>query len=521
MSHYIRKLLLFFNYILIILHMGWLTNDGIYLSPPFVIPLLIASIMLIDISYIASCSIKDNRVLFSFCGLLALDSWYLILSFEPFPFVEYMFRLLSPVVLFASIRFVLIFLFQGSGYKYQKTTNILLAFSCICSIIGLMFSNTAFDSMYGMQFLVSIICFFFIISYHYKRVFFIFNSEIRSFFISLSFVILGFITYYFATKDISGHISNFGIYLPVMLFFISVHAILLKEHRAFPLSVVFKPKQSILILTSAVVVLGCVILCLEESYGIFIVLLNLFFALVFLCNIILEQNLKKGESRIIKENGYYATLEQFQREEVLKAEFANFLHDDILQDLLSIKNMMEKSHTPEVHNLILDTLGDLNDLIRNQMQDYHPIILKNLTIKENFQNLIETVDMAFPKKRLSISFECSDKLFLVEPYTALVYRFIKELLTNVYKHSDARQVWLTLIQAKGEIKLSISDNGTVDVKNIESADITIHKGIFSIKEQVNGLGGAFSLSDNIPHGICVEITLPMKGEDSYKYFINR
>ena len=46
--------------------------------------------------------------------------------------------------------------------------------------------------------------------------------------------------------------------------------------------------------------------------------------------------------KIIKESKYHVALQQLQREEQLNLEFANFLHDDILQDLLSVKNMMKK-----------------------------------------------------------------------------------------------------------------------------------------------------------------------------------
>ena len=51
---------------------------------------------------------------------------------------------------------------------------------------------------------------------------------------------------------------------------------------------------------------------------------------------------QKQLNKIIKESKYHVALQQLQREEQLNLEFANFLHDDILQDLLSVKNMMKK-----------------------------------------------------------------------------------------------------------------------------------------------------------------------------------
>ncbi|MDX5712866.1 ATP-binding protein, partial [Clostridioides difficile] len=113
------------------------------------------------------------------------------------------------------------------------------------------------------------------------------------------------------------------------------------------------------------------------------------------------------------------------------------------------------------------------------------------------------------------------------PYDILIYRLIKELLTNVYKHSNGSHAWIALALDKNIIKLNINDNGVKNTSFKTPLDITKitfdtikHKGIISIKEQVENLGGTISISDNIPHGVCVQITIPMKGDGSYKYFVS-
>ncbi len=521
MKHLVIKFLFLINHILFILHMGWLINIRTDLNLKDIVLLLISSIILIDVSYINSCNIRENKILSSFCGLLALNSWYVLLSFEMAQITAFVFTALSPIIWYASIRFIFIFLFQGSGYKFRKITELLLLVCCISSIIGLAISDIAFAYTYGIQFLVSLGCFLFIIIYHRKRTLFFLKSEKKYIILSILISVICFTAYYFATINVPDHIGNFGIYLPVILFFISVHGISLKEHSGQPLSTIFSKKQSLLIFFIAVAAIGLVVSCLKGSYGEFIIGMNLFFVLVFLCNIILGQNLKKGDNLVIKESEYNSALKQLQQEENLKTEFANFLHDDVLQDLLSIKNMMGKAQRPDVQEIITHTLENLNILIRNQMQDYHPVILKNLTTKENYQNLIESISLSFPQRNIFTTFECSDTFFLVEPYDTLTYRLIKELVTNVYKHSDGNRVWITLLQERGIIKLNVSDNGTTKVNCIDSVDITKHKGIFSIKEQVKTMEGFVTISDNIPHGICIQITLPMKGDDSYKYFVSR
>ena len=149
------------------------------------------------------------------------------------------------------------------------------------------------------------------------------------------------------------------------------------------------------------------------------------------------------------------------------------------------------------------------------------ILLPKLTIKENYQNLLDGISQSFPNRNLCVSFDCSDSLFLVEPYNIFVYRLLKELVTNIYKHSTGEKAWITLTQDNGIIILSVSDNGTVDADVLSSADRLKHRGLAMITERVNDMDGSVTISNNHPHGICVQTILPMKGDVSYQHFVSR
>ncbi len=522
MRNIILKLLFFTNYILIILFMSCHSHiNGEVANIESIIPLLISSLMLIDITYISSCNIRESKVISLFCGLLALDSWYiLLLSFDGNMIEDYIFAALSPIIWFVSIRFILMFLFQGSGYKFRKVTNMILLVTCISSLIGINMPSWAYASLFGIQFLASCLCFIFIIIYHWKRVSFVLKSECINILFSAAVITVSFTIYYLATIEVQNHISNFGIYLPALLLFISIHGIVLSKHSSYPLSTVFSRTQIALITCLSITMLETIVLITGGNYLEMFIAVNVLFAFIYICNIILGYNLKQGKSKIIRESKYNTALQQLQKEELLKTEFANFLHDDVLQDLLSVKNMMTKSHRPEIQKIIIETLDNLNIHIRKQMQDYHPVILKNLTAKENYQNLIEAVAQSFPQRNIRLSFDCPDNLFLVKPYSLLIYRLLKELLTNVYKHSDGNQVWIKLTLKNNIIKLFVNDNGTAKADCLTSADKAKHKGIASIAEQLKSIQGSMVISDNLPHGIYIQITIPMKGDIAYEYFVN-
>lgn len=513
------KLFFLTNYLLLLFYMSWNINE----QPTAIasgVPLFIASLMLIDITYISSCNVRESNVLNLFCGLLALDSWYMILSFESESPKQMILTILHPIICYLSVKFVLMFLFQGSGYHLKRITDFFFLITCIGSLISIFISARAFACLYGIQFLCGCVCTLLLLIYHHKRIVFVVKSEWKCFLLSGTLTIVFFYVYYFATLHVKNHIANFGIYLTMLLFLTSVHGIVMKEHSSSPLSTVFSKKQAAFIVLLSLAVSGLITILQRGGDKELFIAVNTIFALIYLCNIILGRSLMQGKNRLMRESRYNEALRQLKQEEALKAEFASFLHDAVLQDLLSVKNMTAKAHRPEIQEIMTETLDALNSRIRSQMQDYHPVILNRLTAKENYQNLIETVSQSFPERNIMVSFDCSDMLFIVEPYHVLIYRLLKELLTNIYKHSDGNRAWVMLTQENGIIELCVSDDGTACTDSILSADSTKHKGIATITEQINNLEGSVIFSDNTPQGICVQITLPMKGEDSYQYFVS-
>ncbi|MCU5445719.1 ATP-binding protein, partial [Bacillus cereus] len=146
--------------------------------------------------------------------------------------------------------------------------------------------------------------------------------------------------------------------------------------------------------------------------------------------------------------------------------------------------------------------------------------LKTLTLKENYRNLLKMIQKKYEMKHVNISFTCNDDLFLVEPYHLVVYRILKELVTNAFKHSNCSKLHLHVVQENGEIKLIVKDNGK-GLTTTEADILNGHKGLNSIKEQLFLLHGKMTISNSNPSGLCITIIIPMKGDDSYKHFINR
>ncbi len=515
------KLLLLIHSTLLLIYMGLEITIQTPCGISKTVALLLSSLMLADSTYVSSCNIRGNKAISLFCGMLALDSWYILLSVSGNAVSGIVFYALNPVMLCEFIHFIFLFLFQGSNYRFQKAANICLTGTCICSLTGILISDNVFALFYGIQFLTSWLCLIFVVVCHRKRAAFVLKAEWKCILFSLVVIILLFLAYCLTTMGIRGNLSNFGVYIPVLLFFMSIHGIILKEQRSFPLSAIFNGFQFMVILLFGMIICGLITMTLELGWPSLLLMLDGMSVFLYVCNIILDWNLRQGNSKMGMESKYNAALAQLQQEEQLKLEFSDFLHDNILQDLLSIKNMMPKSTRPDIQNMIAETLDRMSIYIREQMQSYHPVLLSKLTIRENYQNLLASIAQSFPERYISIAFDCPDSLFLVPPYDIFIYRLLKELVTNVYKHSTGEKAWITLTQENGMIILCVKDNGSADVDSLTCADASIHKGLALSADRVHSMGGTVRITQNIPHGICVCISLPMKGDASYQYFVSR
>ncbi len=522
-DYFSRQVAIFINQAIVILYLIFMKLTGYSISVDNMLHIALISLLFFDAAYISYKNIKNNETLTNFSFLLLLSAWqFIFLLFESSALSKEISTILITLTFYQTIRFLLSFLFQESAYQYQKTVILLLKGTCIAAISGKLISDRLFAILFMVQNIVALCSLMFVIKVHWQRVKFVLLSQKKQLKISLIFVVVPFSCYILMFHNQPNYLENLGSYLMIMFSFVSIHSIVFKYRPAQEEYFTLNKGNQLILIVSVIVVFGVIGGLLNLPIMISAILIHsgslivqLYYLLAY-CEIVKERAFY-GE-KIDRQHFYSYSLAQIKREENLKKDFSNFLHDEILQDLLSIKNMMGKTDRPQVKELVVSTLEQLNSSIRSQMQEYHPTMLKSLTLKENIQNLLDTVSHTFPWVHCKLRLDCNDKIFLVEPYNLIIYRIIKELTTNALKHSGAVEVEIILLQEKGIIGLTVADNG----KGLDKTDYhcTSHKGLASINEQVSLLDGKMEITSTIANGTRISITMPMKGEDSYESFID-
>lgn len=519
-SYFSRQIFLAIDQLAMILYLCALTVCGYEIGAESYIHFALVFLMFADAAYVSYKNVQNNRILTNFTFWLLLSGWQFLLSLFPSNMFFYIISTaILPATLYQTIHFIQLFVFQASAYTYQKKLLRLLKAVCIISTVCYFVSPAAFAIAYLAQAIVSVAAILFIITIHYKQIRFFLKNKRKEILLSCCFVVLPFVCYVIVFHSRAAYLDNFGSYFLVMLTFASIHSIVFRSRPLQERFYALSKRNMILLVLTGITSISLVVYLFQIPYALLLILAHIVVLLAMVYNILLYHQIcsqpRDFDNLTDRKHFYAYSLAQIKREESLRRDFSNYLHDDILQDLLSIKNLVRKAQVPEVQQLMLDTLGDLNDSIRLQMQACHPTLLKSLTLKENIQNMLDTLS---EQHNSAISLDCDSNIFLAEPYNIICYRIIKELVTNAIKHSDASEIRVLFIQEQGIIFLKVTDDG----KGFRTKDSnrSEHNGLSSIQEQVSLLDGTMTIDSLPKDGTRITVTMPMRGDDFYETFIS-
>lgn len=97
-----------------------------------------------------------------------------------------------------------------------------------------------------------------------------------------------------------------------------------------------------------------------------------------------------------------------------------------------------------------------------------------------------------------------------EPVLAVLFRAVRELLFNIHKHAQARQVWVSLQAHPHQWTVSVVDDGQGFVRPREDRfGAEGGYGLVSIEAQMQSVGGTLSVASGRGQGTRAVISLPL------------
>ena len=197
-----------------------------------------------------------------------------------------------------------------------------------------------------------------------------------------------------------------------------------------------------------------------------------------------------------------------------RERIARGLHDEIGQLLaMAVMKVSELRATPAPARAgLIDDLGELlNQAVsatRNATFELSCPLLE-LGLQAALESLAQRVSRA---GALEVRVQgVLPGLHLPEATLAMLFRIVRELLSNVQKHAQAQRVWIELDHRAWRLTLSVRDDGI----GFEPARVTPcvtrngGYGLWSARAQIEALGGQLCLSASPGAGTTAVLTLPL------------
>jgi len=232
-----------------------------------------------------------------------------------------------------------------------------------------------------------------------------------------------------------------------------------------------------------------------------------------------ERELRQKEILSYQEKLRGLSAELILTEERERREIATDLHDVIGQTLAMAKMkagaLRGYCAAAPASSALKNLSGFIDEAIlatRNLTFQLASPILYELGLESALERLAEDT-----RKRhgLEIDFRGEGRRVPLPTETSvLIFKAVRELLMNAVKHSKASAVRVRVRRAAGRIAVTVRDNGL----GFNAAAASVYDGdkggfgLFSIREKVSRLGGAFRLSSRPGSGTLAVITAPL-GKD--------
>lgn len=195
-----------------------------------------------------------------------------------------------------------------------------------------------------------------------------------------------------------------------------------------------------------------------------------------------------------------------------RANISRMIHDELGQALIALKMDIcwLRKGLDDRQNALLDVtdsmLGVVDDTfkkVRWISTVLRPRWLDDLGLSDTMKWLVEEFqEMTEIKCKITVS----RKLDLDKQLSTGIYRIFQEAMTNIFRHSKASQVWVSLKQNGNAILLRVDDNGVgISEKYIANPKSF---GIIGMRERAQSLGGNFTITGAKNQGTSICVTIP-------------
>ena len=190
-----------------------------------------------------------------------------------------------------------------------------------------------------------------------------------------------------------------------------------------------------------------------------------------------HQVCKKGNN--LYDNNMIGILEEERQ------KLSMFLHDEVLQSLIALSHM-EKDK--DINEKLVSVIGEIRDI----SHELYPMIVEDLGVEEALRIFVSDINNDY-NVEVKYSYEYP-KGILPKDFSLVIYRTVRELVTNAIKHSGCIKIEIKILEYSEGIQCIVTDDGKGFPK-LESDKLlkNQHMGLYTIRKQITNLNGNMRL----------------------------
>lgn len=208
-----------------------------------------------------------------------------------------------------------------------------------------------------------------------------------------------------------------------------------------------------------------------------------------------------------------------QAHEKERQRLSRELHDEAGQALTAIKISLQlaREDTQALQNQLINRLEDSIELtdatierVRRLAHELRPPGLDTLGIHQTLRSLCRDFSR---RTGIPVQYEGLELPDLPDEIGVTLYRILQEALTNVARHAQATQVWVSLDYLNEQVILSIKDNGQGFHENGTDGKLPRPGiGLIGIRERLEILGGHLHMMSEPGQGTYLRVAIGWEEE---------
>lgn len=192
------------------------------------------------------------------------------------------------------------------------------------------------------------------------------------------------------------------------------------------------------------------------------------------------------------------------------------LHDETSQSLTSIivglrilaeqlQSSEEQEKILQIRDLAVTTL----EAVHHMAVELRPVLLDDLGLVAAAKKYIENYSKQY-KISMNIDFNNVSRERFSPEVEITLYRILQEALTNIVKHGQATQIWVSLYKRQDKLIMVINDDGIgFDIEVFKNTHSRTCLGIYGMRERVALVEGTFEIQSSVGQGTKIFVEIPL------------